>query len=68
MKINNLHETTDSMTHSDTDINEDLCPKCGGTRKVQGPFGGPEVFTCLCCNTSIVLKKKIKKNDSNIRQ
>jgi hypothetical protein len=31
-----------------------ICPRCGGTKKVPGPFGGPATFTCVDCDTSVI--------------
>lgn len=31
-----------------------ICPRCGGTKKVSGPFGGPATFTCVDCDTSVI--------------
>lgn len=31
-----------------------ICPRCHGTKKVPGPFGGPATFTCVDCDTSVI--------------
>jgi hypothetical protein len=31
-----------------------ICPRCGGTKNVPGPFGGPATFTCVDCDTSVI--------------
>jgi hypothetical protein len=34
----------------------EVCPRCNGTKKVPGPFGGPAIFTCVNCDASVKLR------------
>ena len=42
-----------------------ICPRCGGTKKVPGPFGGPATFTCIDCDTSQAkFARRVKGKDA----